>query len=124
MLIDGKEPSSFTVEPKVDPEWKTLGWWTEQAPAHETSTSRNTAYLVAYLNISGSQIPMRGVRLDGKDGFFRPDRAVIRSLLEGGLLEHEGENFSVTDLGIEKVSPWLAFDGKQFTRASGNNQKG
>ena len=103
--------SSFTVRDTPRDEARHLSWWHEKTPENESSeTSRNKAYLSAYLRIAGrDRLQTRGIRLDR--GRLWMDRSVISRLERDGYLifiEHPtGEHepvFEITDSGRILIS--------------------
>lgn len=120
--LTGKPPSTCKMVKTPNAAGLAPGWWLEGKPDHDKDTARNTAYLVAYLEISGPRIPMIGIKV--WDRFLYPHRAIIRSLHEGEYLEHEGRDFLVTPQGIAHVAEWLTYDGTTFRRVTGTEQKG
>lgn len=114
-------PSTCKMVKTPNTEGLDINWWIAGKPVHDKETLRNTAYLAAYLEISGPSIPMIGIKV--WDRFLYPDRAIVRSLYEGKLLRQEGRDFVVTPEGIAQVAEWLAFDGTTFSRISGDAQK-
>jgi len=121
--IDGKPPSSCTLEKSPRLESDRLSWWYEKPAAHSPDTPRNIAYLAAYLELAGPRIPMRGIHFFC-GGYLHPDRAVMRSLHAGGYLTDERRWFVVTDAGRAKVASWLVQDGNRFRRVNTTEQKG
>ena len=122
MLLTDKPPSTCKMVKTPNTDGLDLEWWLGKRPVYDEDTARNTAYLVSYLEISGPRIPMIGIKV--WDRFLYPDRAIMRSLHEGGYLRHEGRDFVVTPHGIAHVAEWLTFDGTTFHRATGTEQKG
>ena len=120
--LTGAPPSTCKLVKTPNAEGLDLDWWRGDKPIHDKDTRRNTAYLAAYLEISGARIPMIGIKV--WDRFLYPDRAIMRSLYEGGYLRHEGRDFVVTDDGIAHVAEWLSYDGNTFRRVTGTEQKG
>jgi hypothetical protein len=121
--IDGKPPSACKLDSRPRLEADKLTWWYEAPAAHNPDTPRTIAYLVAYLELAGPRIPMRGIYFFC-NGYLHPDRAVMRALHAGGYLTDERRWFVLTDAGRAKVSPWLVQDGNRFRLITSIEQKG
>ncbi len=121
--IDGKPPSTCKLDNRPRLEADRLSWWYEAPAAHNPDTPRNIAYLVAYVEMVGPRIPMRGIHFCF-NGYLHPDRAVMRSLHAGGYVTDQGRYFVLTDQGRARIAPWLSQDGTRFRRTTGTEQKG
>lgn len=123
LLIDGKEPSTNKTHNKLpNHDAVHIEWWYEADSIHDSETTRNLAYLVAYLEVFGPQLSMKGLGVH--EGWVYPDRAIMRSLHAAGLLAIEGTAFVLTDAGRTQIAPWLIQDGNKFRRVTGTEQKG
>jgi hypothetical protein len=115
LLIDGKEPSTNKRFNKaVNQDAGHMDWWSRSGEIHDGDTSRNLAYLVAYLEAFGPRLPMRG--LAAHEGWVYPDRAVMRSLIAAGYLAVEDGSFIPTAAGRAQIAPWLLQEGDVFRR--------
>lgn len=122
LRLTNAPPSTCKMVKTPNKEGLDLDWWLKDKPVHDKDTQRNTAYLVAYLEISGPRIPMIGIKV--WDRFLYPDRAIMRSLYEGKYLRHEGRDFVVEPAGIAQVSEWLTYDGTTFRRTTSTRHNG
>lgn len=123
LLIDGKEPSTNKTHNKLpNHNAAQIDWWYEADSIHDSETTRNLAYLVAYLEVFGPHLSMKGLGVH--EGWVYPDRAIMRSLHAAGLLAVEGTAFVLTDAGRAQIAPWLIQDGNTFRRVTGTEQKG
>lgn len=123
LMIDGKEPSTNkTHNPKPNYDAETIAWWYEAETAHDPETTRNLAYLIAYLEMFGSRLPMKGFAVH--EGWVYPDRAIMRSLHAAGTLTVEDKAFVLTDDGRAQIAAYLVQDGNSFRRVTGTEQKG
>jgi hypothetical protein len=73
--------------------------------APDPDGQRTIAYLAAYLEISdqGARFYATGIPL-GTTGYLRPDRAVIKTLLQHEFLVISHGKFELTERGREKVN--------------------
>ncbi len=123
LLIDGKEPSTNKTHNKLpNHDAARIEWWYEAEKLHDSETTRNLAYLVAYLEVFGPRLSMKGLGVH--EGWVYPDRAIMRSLHAAGVLAVEGTAFVLTDAGHAQIAPWLIQDGNTFRRVTGSEQKG
>ena len=123
LLIDGKEPSTNkTHNPKPSYDAETIAWWYEADTVHDRDTTRNLGYLVAYLEVFGSRLPMKGLAVH--EGWVYPDRAIMRSLHAAGALAVEDKAFVLTDEGRAQIADHIVQDGTIFRRVTGTEQKG
>ena len=123
LLIDGKEPSTNKTYNKLpNHDAAHIEWWYEADTIHDSETTRNLAYLVAYLEVFGPRLSMKNLGVHG--GWVYPNRAIMRSLHAAGVLEVEGTEFVLTDEGRAQVAPWLIQEGNTFRRVTGTEQKG
>ncbi len=123
LLIDGKEPSTNkTHNPKPNYEAETIAWWYEADTVHDRDTTRNLAYLIAYLEVFGPRLPMKGLAVH--EGWVYPDRAIMRSLHAAETLAVEDNAFVLTDAGRAQIAAYLVQDGSTFRRVTGTEQKG
>lgn len=123
LLIDGKEPSTNKTHNKLPNRAAAhIEWWYEADTIHDSETTRNLAYLVAYLEVFGPHLSMKGLGVH--EGWVYPDRAIMRSLHTAGFLAIEGTAFVLTDVGRAQIAPWLIQDGNKFRRVTGTEQKG
>ena len=122
LALDGAEPSTNKTPAKTpNPEAERIEWWYEADAIHDAETSRNLAYLVAYLEVFGPRLPMKGLAVH--EGWVYPDRAIMRSLHAAGLLAVEDKSFVLTDAGSARIAAHLVQDGNHFRRVSGTEQK-
>ena len=123
LLIDCKEPSTNkTHNPKPNYEAETIAWWYEADTVHDRDTTRNLAYLIAYLEVFGPRLPMKGLAVH--EGWVYPDRAIMRSLHAAETLAVEDNAFVLTDAGRAQIAAYLVQDGSTFRRVTGTAQKG
>ena len=123
LLIDGKEPSTNKTHNKLpNHDAAQIDWWYEADTIHDSETTRNLGYLVAYLEVFGPHLSMKGLGVH--EGWVYPDRAIMRSLHAAGLLAVEGTAFVLTDAGRAQIALWLIQDGNTFRRVTGTEQKG
>jgi hypothetical protein len=123
LLIDGKEPSTNkTHNPKPNYDAESIQWWYVADTIHDGETTRNLAYLIAYLEVFGPVLPMKG--LAAHEGWVYPDRAIMRSLHAAGILAVEDKAFVLTDLGRPQIAAHIIQDGTKFRRVTGTEQKG
>ena len=123
LLIDGKEPSTNKMHNKLpNHDAAHIEWWYEVDKVHDSETTRNLAYLVAYLEVFGPRLSMQGLGVH--EGWVYPDRAIMRSLHAAGMLEVKGTEFVLTDEDRAQVAPWLIQEGNTFRRVTGTEQKG
>lgn len=123
LLIDGAEPSTNkTAQKGPNKEAESIEWWHETDAPHAADLPRNIAYLVAYLEFHGPVLPMKGLPVH--EGWVYPDRAIMRSLHNGGYISDDGPNFVLTETGRALIAPWLVQDGNHFRRTTGTEQKG
>ncbi|MGX1005440.1 hypothetical protein ACSSV6_004032 [Roseovarius sp. MBR-38] len=123
LLIDGKEPSTnktYNAKPNYDAE--TIDWWYEADRTHDGDTPRDQAYLVAYLEVFGPVLPMKGLAVH--EGWIYPDRAIMRSLHTAGILAVEDKAFALTDAGRSQIAAHIVEDENKFRRVTGSEQKG
>lgn len=117
LLIDGREPSTNKRYHKlVNQDAARIGWWYEADAVHSGETTRNLAYLTAYVEVFGPRLSMKGLGVH--EGWVYADRAIMRSLHETGFLAVENEAFILTDAGREQIAPWLVEQGGVFCRVS------
>ncbi|MDX0698064.1 hypothetical protein GOD53_29125 [Sinorhizobium medicae] len=108
-LYAGDSPPISVVKAEDKP--LNLDWWTTNPQAESADSDRHSAALVLYLEISKSskiELPEYTfpARLDFDDQSMRPDKGVIKVLLESGLVSprmmgaqlmfdvtHEGRSF-------------------------------
>jgi hypothetical protein len=123
LLIDGKDPSTNkTCGAKPNYDAENFAWWYEADTVHDGDTTRNLAYLIAYLEMFGPRLPMKGLAVH--DGWVYPDRSIMRSLHAAGTLAVDDKAFVLTDAGRAQTAAHLTLDQNTFRRATGTEQKG
>ncbi|PZX17490.1 dynein-related subfamily AAA family protein [Palleronia aestuarii] len=106
MEIDGKPPSTGSSRKSgPNPGATAPGWYLDVADEDRGETTREIAYLLAYVRICGKRFPLHGIQL--RDGWMWPDRAVIRKLSRHGSVSLTSEGISLTPAGRRKVERWL-----------------
>lgn len=94
--IDGKPASAKTTGRKPFSECASRDWWFAADKMH-ASTNRVRALLTSYVQIGGDRFPMTGIPLS--DGYLRPDRTVMRILVDQGRVNIADGWFELTDAG-------------------------
>ena len=123
LLIDGKEPSTNKTHYKIPNfDAEDICWWYEAATVHDAGKTRDLAYLLAYLEVFGPRLPMKG--LAAFEGWVYPDRAVMHALHANKTLAVEDKAFTLTDEGRAQIATHLIQDGPTFRRVTGSEQKG
>ena len=123
LLIDGKEPSTnktHNAKPNYDAE--NIAWWYVADNVHDGDTTRNLAYLIAYLEVFGPVLPMKGLAVH--EGWVYPDRAIMRSLHAAETMAVDDKAFILTDAGRAQIAAHISQDGNTFRRVTGTEQKG
>jgi hypothetical protein len=99
LSMDGKSASTNkTLTDKPNPAGNDKGWWLEHGHAPAFNSNRSRAYLRAYVAIAGPNFYGSGIPLE--HGFMRPDRGVMK-----GLLQADCVTIGTTKPGIFELTP-------------------
>jgi hypothetical protein len=110
MRIDGKNASTATRLDEADLQASVRSYWEQNSgTSPKWHNTRTVAYLAAYVDWAGSSFRAGGFNLN--DGFLRPDRAVMRSLLQGEFVELEAGEFRLTAKGAALIAPFVVVEG-------------
>ena len=120
--IDGKPASAKTSSARPFSECASPEWWLAADDTMSVDRNRTTALLTAYVELGGEIFPMTGIPL--ADGFLRPDRKVMRALVQSGMVMMSDGQFKLTSDGGVLISGHRSVMPKAVALQAGTEEDG